>query len=56
MRSASTTPRSIRGTDPDDYDRVMGVNPSVGPHEMVRFGEGNVTRIDVDQDGVAKLR
>ena len=24
LRSASTTPRSARGTDPDDYDRVMG--------------------------------
>ena len=29
MRSASTTPRSVRGTDPDEYDRVMGVT-SVG--------------------------
>ena len=34
MRSASTTPRSFRGTDPDDYDRVMGVT-SVGPQETV---------------------
>ena len=25
MRSASTTPRSARATDPDDYDRAMGV-------------------------------
>ena len=52
MRSASTTPRSVRGTDPEDYDRVMGVS-SVGPHETVRFGEGSVTGIGVHQDGVA---
>ena len=40
MRSASTTPRSIRGTDPDDYDQVMGVS-SVGPQEKVGLGEGD---------------
>ena len=45
MRSASTTPRSVRGTDPDDYDRVVGVS-SVGPQETIRFGEGNATDID----------
>ena len=52
MRSASTTPRSLRGTDPDDYDRVMGVT-SVGPQETVWFGEGNASDFEVDQDGVA---
>ena len=51
MRSASTTPRSLTGTDPDDDDRFMGVT-SVGPPETVRFGEGNVTEFEVDQDGV----
>ena len=50
MRSGSTTPRSLRGTKPDDYDRVMGVS-QVGPHETARFGEGNATDID-DQDRV----
>ena len=49
-RSASTTPRSLRGTDPDDYDRVMGVT-SVGPQETVRFGEGNATEFEVNQEG-----
>ena len=33
-RSAFTTPRSVRGTDPDDYDRVMGVS-SVGPKKRL---------------------
>ena len=51
MRSASTTHRSFRRTDPDDYDRVMGVT-SVGPQETVRFGEGNATEFEVDQDGL----
>ena len=51
MRSASTTPRSFRGTDPD-YDRVMGVT-SVGPQETARFGEGNATEFEVDQKGAA---
>ena len=52
MRSASTTPRSVRGADPDDYDRVMGVT-SVGFLETAMFGEGNAPGIAVDQDGVA---
>ena len=52
VRSEFTTFRSVRGTDPDDYDWVVGVT-SVGPHETARFGEGNVTGIEVDQDGVA---
>ena len=25
LRSSSTTPRSAKGTDPDDYDHVMGI-------------------------------
>ena len=33
MRSASTTPRSERGTHPNDYDQVMGAS--------VKFGEEN---------------
>ena len=45
MRSASTIPRSLRGTDP-------GVTP-VGPQETVGFGEGNATEFEVDQEGVA---
>ena len=43
LHSPSTTPRSARGTDPDDYDRIMGT-PSVQPPEMARFGDGNVAR------------
>ena len=38
LRSASTTLRSARGTQPNDYDMVMGVT-SVGSQELVRFGE-----------------
>ena len=38
LRSTSTTPRSVRGTDPGDYDRAMGVT-SVGCQETMRFGE-----------------
>ena len=52
MRSASTTPRSLRGADPDEYDRVMGVT-SVGPLETVWCGEGSGTEFEVDQEGVA---
>ena len=40
LRFTSTTPRSVRGTDPDEYDRVMGVT-SVGFRGTVRFGEEN---------------
>ena len=43
QRSASTTPRSARGTQPYDYDRVMGVT-SVGSQEWVRFGEEVIRR------------
>ena len=52
MRSTSTTPRSVRGTEPDDYDQAMGV-PSVGSRETVRFGEENDPEIDENLDGVA---
>ena len=52
LRSTSTTPRSIRGTDRDDYDRVMGVT-SVGSRETVRFGEGNDPEAEENLDGVA---
>ena len=51
MTSASTTPRSFKGADPDDHDRVMGVT-SMGPHQTVRFGEGNAMESEVDQEGV----
>ena len=52
LRSASTTPRSFRGTDPDDYDRVMGV-ASVGPQETVELGERSDSDLEVNQDGAA---
>ena len=54
LRSTSTTPRSARGTDPDDYDRTMGVT-SVGSRETVRFEEGNVPETEEDPDGVAHI-
>ena len=40
LRCAATTPRSAMGTQPNDYDRVMGVT-SLGSQEPVRFGEEN---------------
>ena len=52
MRSTSTTPRSGRGTDPDEYDRIMGIS-SVLPLEMERFGDGNVTDTEGIDQGVA---
>ena len=45
LRSASTTPRSARGTDPDDYEFVIGVS-SVHLQEGVGFGDGNVTDLE----------
>ena len=53
MRSASTTPRSVRGTHPDEYDRIVGVT-SVGSHETVRFGEENVSGLESNQERVAQ--
>ena len=44
LRSASTTPRSQRGTHPNDYDQVMGVI-SEGSRESVRFGEQVIRRL-----------
>ena len=52
LRSTSTTPRSVRGTDPDDYDRAMGVT-SVGSRETMRFGEENDLETEENLDGVA---
>ena len=42
----------MRGTGPDEYDRVMGVT-SVGSHETVRFGEENLSGLEMNQEGVA---
>ena len=44
--------RSARGTQPNDYDRVMGVT-SAGSQESVRFGEENGPESDNEQDEVA---
>ena len=52
MRSTFTTPRSVKGTDTDEYDRVMGV-ASVGCRETVRFGEENVSGLEENPEGVA---
>ena len=51
LRSTSTTLGSGRGTDPDDYDRVMGVS-SVQRSAMGRFGDGNVTEVEGTDQGV----
>ena len=51
MRPASTTPGSVRGTDPGEYDRVMGVT-SMGSRKTVRFGEEDASGPDGNQDGV----
>ena len=51
-RSTSTTPKSARGMDPDEYDRMMGVS-SAHPSEGDRFGDGNVTDTEEMGHGVA---
>ena len=51
-RSASTTPRSAMGTQPNDHDRVMGVT-SVGSQESVRFGEESDPESDNEPDRAA---
>ena len=48
LRSASTTPRSERGTHPNDYDQVKGVT-SVGSRESVKFGRKTVRRRKICQ-------
>ena len=52
MRSASTTPRSLRGTDPDDTTGLREL-PQWVPKKRLGFGEGSVTEFEVDQRGVA---
>ena len=51
LRSTFTTPRSGRGTDPDDYDRVVGIS-SVQTSEMGRCGDGSVTDVEGTDQGV----
>ena len=51
-RSTSTTPKSGRGIDPDDYDRLMGIS-SVNPSEEDRFGDWDVTDMEAVEEGVA---
>ena len=51
-RSTSTTPKSARGMDPDEYDRMMGIS-SVHPSEGDRFGDGDVTDTEGMEEGVA---
>ena len=43
MRSAPTTPRSERGTHPNDYDQVTGVT-SAGSCDSLRFGREAIRR------------
>ena len=52
LRSTSTTPKSARGMDPDEYDCMMGI-PSVHPSEGDRFGDGDVTDTEKMGQGVA---
>ena len=51
-RSTSTTPKSARSMDPDEYDCVMGVS-SAHPSEGDRFGDGDVTDTEEMEEGVA---
>ena len=62
LRSTSTAPRSVRGTAPDEYDRVMGVTSvgsretsptSVGSRETVRFEEESDPKTGENVEGVA---
>ena len=48
----ASIPQQVRGADPDDYDRVMGVT-SAGSLETAMFRQGNGAGIVLDQDGVA---
>ena len=45
--STLTTPKSARGMDPDEYDRLLGIS-SVNPSQKDRFGDGDVT----DTEGI----
>ena len=51
-RSTSTTPKSARGIDPDEYDYLMGIS-SVNPSEGDRFGDGDVNDTEGIEEGVA---
>ena len=51
-RSTSTSPKSARGMDPDEYDRLMRIS-SVKPSEEDRFGDGDVTDTEEMAEGVA---
>ena len=51
-QSASTTPKSGRGVNPDEYDRLMGIS-SVNPSEEDRLGDGEVTDTEGMEEGVA---
>ena len=52
LRDRSTTPRSARGMDPDEYDRMMGIS-SVHPSEGDRFGDGDTTDTKEIEEGAA---
>ena len=48
----STTPKSARGRDPDECDRMMGIS-LVNPFEGGRFGDGDLTDTEDIEEGVA---
>ena len=50
--STSTTPKSVQGTDLDEYDRVMGIS-SVHPSEGDRFDDGDLTDTEGMEEGDA---
>ena len=54
-RAASTTPRSISGTLPHEYDMLMGIVP-VEPQESERFEEGNNSDFHGTEDADAHSR
>ena len=52
-RSTSTTPKSGKRMDPDDYDRVMGINSADFFSEENRCGDGELTDTENPVEGIA---
>ena len=52
LRSTPATPRSARGMDPGECDRILGVS-SAQPPEKDRFGDGSAADTEEIEQGVA---
>ena len=52
-RSISTTPKSGRGMDPDEYDLMIGINSADLSSEEDRFGDRELTDTENPIEGVA---